>query len=117
LFLATEASVILAKPDNLVFLAFLDEAPAGYAYAEIIRRPETSLTYPYEMMHVHHISVRPQFRRRGVGSALLSAVRAWGRDLGIELLTTEVWSFNKDARAFFGRQDFRQYIERLWSRQ
>jgi ribosomal protein S18 acetylase RimI-like enzyme len=94
------------KSYNLVFLAFVDEAPAGYAYAEVVRRPETSLTYPYETLHVHHISVIAEFRRRGVGGALLSVVRASGLRLGITLLTLDVWSFNEDARAFFRRHGF-----------
>jgi len=40
-----------------------------------------------------------------------------GTNLGITLVTADVWSFNDGARAFFRRQGFDQYIERLWSRQ
>jgi hypothetical protein len=40
-----------------------------------------------------------------------------GTNLGITLVTADVWSFNDGARAFFRRQGFAQYIERLWSRQ
>jgi catechol 2,3-dioxygenase-like lactoylglutathione lyase family enzyme/ribosomal protein S18 acetylase RimI-like enzyme len=109
-----EAYALLGKPDTFVFLAHIDQEPAGYTYAEVIRRPETSLTSAYEMVHVHHISVGSQYRRNGVGSALLQAVRVCGLERGIPLLTLDIWSFNEGARAFFRRQGFDQYIERLW---
>jgi ribosomal protein S18 acetylase RimI-like enzyme len=115
-FPAKEVVALLEKPESLVFLAHADGKPAGYAYAEVIRRPETSLTFAYETVHIHHVSVGAEYRRRGVGSALIGAVRASGLELGIALLTLDVWSFNEDARAFFQRNGFSRYIERLWCR-
>jgi ribosomal protein S18 acetylase RimI-like enzyme len=109
-----DVATLLAKAETTVFLAYLDGTPAGYAYAEVVRRAETPLTYSYDMIHIHHISVRSNHRRLGVGSALLSAVRALGTDLSISLITLEVWSFNEAARAFFRRHGFDLYIERLW---
>src|SRR6266478_2115987 len=47
------AAAVLAQPDNLVFIAEIDSLPAGYAYAEIVRRPESSFHYAYEMVHLH----------------------------------------------------------------
>jgi ribosomal protein S18 acetylase RimI-like enzyme len=110
-----EAAALLANFENLLLLAHVDQQPAGYAYAEV-RRPETSLTYAFEMLYLHHISVGPGFRRRGVGTALLTAIRAMGRDLGITLLALDVWSFNEAARRFFRQHGFEPYNERLWSR-
>ena len=38
------------------------------------------------MIYVHHISVRPAVRQRGVGRALMEAVKARGKAEGIALL-------------------------------
>jgi diamine N-acetyltransferase len=111
-----EAAEILKQPGTLAFIAAIDSAPAGYAYAETIAQPETSLRHAYRMVHLHHISVRPEFRRRGVGAALLAAVHAAANEAGITLLTLDVWTFNNDARAFFARNGFSAYTERLWNR-
>jgi len=111
-----EFAALLAKPENLIFIALIGDEPAGYVYAEVIRRPETALTYAYDMVHVHHVSVAARYRRRGVGTALLERVRLAAKDVGIDLLTLEVWSFNETARSFFRRNGFDRYIERLWHR-
>jgi GNAT superfamily N-acetyltransferase len=99
-FPAGEVAMLLARPENLFFLAFADQWPAGYAYAEIVRRPETSLTHAYEAVHVHHLLVRGDRRRQGIGTTLLAAARDAGLERGIALLTLDVWSFNQEARSF-----------------
>ena len=48
--------------------------------------------------------------------ALLEAVREAAVTLKIELITLDVWSFNASARAFFRRNGFHIYNERLWNR-
>jgi ribosomal protein S18 acetylase RimI-like enzyme len=111
-----EAAALIGGPDSLVFLAELGSEPAGYAYAEVIRRPEEPWREAFEMVYLEHISVRPEFRRKGVGAALLGAWRAGAAELGITLLGLDVWSFNEEARRFFRRHGFTAYNERLWNR-
>jgi ribosomal protein S18 acetylase RimI-like enzyme len=107
---------LLAQPENLIFLAEVDGTAAGYAYAEVVERPETPFIHAQDTLHLHHISVRPAWRRHGVGSALIAAVRAAATDAGITHVALDVWTFNEEARAFFRRCGFASYNERLWSR-
>jgi len=113
----TAARALLANPSNLVFIAEVDSKPAGYAYAEVVHVLETPLRYAWDEIYLHHISVRPAYRRRGLASALLSSVRAAANEIGIDLVTLQVWAFNEDAQAFFRRQGFTPYMLRLWNRQ
>jgi ribosomal-protein-alanine N-acetyltransferase len=113
----TFARTLIATPGNLVFIAEVDSEPAGYAYAEIVHLSETPLRHAWDEVHLHHISVRPAYRRNGVASALLDAVRAAAGENGIGLVTLQVWTFNEGAQAFFQRQGFRPYMARLWRRQ
>jgi ribosomal protein S18 acetylase RimI-like enzyme len=110
------AAALLAKPNNLVFIAEVHGLPVGYAYAEVVHRPETSFHYAYDMVHLHHISVQPPHRKRGVGRALMDAVHSAASQREISLLTLDVWTFNEEARLFFRRQGFTPYNERLWNR-
>jgi ribosomal protein S18 acetylase RimI-like enzyme len=112
----TFARTLIANPSNLVFIAEVDSAPAGYAYAEIVHLPETPLRNAWDEVHLHHLSVRPAHRRMGVASALLDAVRAAAGEISIGVVTLQVWTFNEDAQAFFRRQGFTPYMARLWNR-
>jgi len=53
----SQVRALLAKPENIVLLARLGPEPAGYVYAEIVRRPQTSLGYAHAMIYLHHNSV------------------------------------------------------------
>jgi diamine N-acetyltransferase len=112
------AAALIAKPENIILVADIKmvRTPVGYIYAEILRRPETPFTYAFEMIYIHHISVRPEFREQDLGEALLDAVRAAAAERKIELIALDVWSFNGPARAFFRRNGFTIYNERLWNR-
>jgi ribosomal protein S18 acetylase RimI-like enzyme len=112
------AAALIARPENIIFVADIQmvAATVGYIYAEVMRRPETPFTYAYETVYIHHISVRPEFREQDLGEALLNAVRAAAAERKIELITLDVWSFNASARAFFRRNGFTIFNERLWNR-
>jgi ribosomal protein S18 acetylase RimI-like enzyme len=111
-----EVKCLLAQPENLFFIAEVDGTVAGYAYAEIREQPETPVSHAYDMIYLHHISVRPAHRRRGVGSALMGAVRDAAANAGITPIVLDVWTFNEEARAFFRCRGFAAYSEKLWSR-
>jgi ribosomal protein S18 acetylase RimI-like enzyme len=112
---AKDAAAILAKPQSLVFVADIGDEAAGYIHAEMISRPETSLLYAEKVIYIHAITVRPSYRRRGVGTALMEAVRATGQALRIELFTLNVWMFNEAARQFFRCHGFDACSELLVS--
>ena len=107
---------LLDEPGNLVFIAEVESSPAGYVYAEIIDRPETSFNYAYQMIYIHHVSVHPTLRRQGVGRALLEAMHAEATKRDIRMISLDVWTFNDAARAFFSRSGFTAHSERFWKR-
>jgi ribosomal protein S18 acetylase RimI-like enzyme len=115
-FSTSVARALLADQSNLVFIAEVDSQPAGYAYAEVLHLPESPLRHTWDEVHLHHISVRPAYRRKGIASALLGSVRGAAGEIGIDLVTLQVWTFNEEAQAFFRRQGFTPYMARLWNR-
>jgi ribosomal protein S18 acetylase RimI-like enzyme len=107
------AIALLGLPENHFFMAEVDGSAVGYVYAEIAKQSETAAKYALEVVYVHHLYVRPAFRRHGIGRALLDAVRAVGAEQGIARLTLDVWTFNEAARTFFRGYGLKPYNERL----
>jgi ribosomal protein S18 acetylase RimI-like enzyme len=110
----SEVKALLAKPESILLLAHCGSDPAGYAYAELVRRPETSSVYASEVTYLHHISVAESFRKQGVARSLIDALRKRGAEFGITALALDVWSFNEGARSFFRRYGLSTYNERMW---
>lgn len=110
------AAAVLERPTHLVYLALHDHEPVGYVYAELQEHAETALRYGYRVLYVHHIGVSPTHRQRGIGAALMNAVRGAAAEHGIGMVALDMWSFNEGARAFFRAQGFEAYNERMWRR-
>jgi ribosomal protein S18 acetylase RimI-like enzyme len=104
----------LRRPDYFAFIAFDKKIAAGYVLAEHYRKAESPRHNAYEMIYVHHISVRSEFRRQGVGKALLDAAKERGKESGIDLFALDVWSFNDEARTFFQKYGLITFIEKMW---
>jgi len=105
---------LLADPDTCIFLGSLHDAPVGYLYAQIIRRPETALRHAWKRLHIHHLSVQRTHHRRGCGHALIQAAVQFAKEQEITTITLDVWSFNTPARSFFTTQGFTVYNENMW---
>ncbi len=115
-FSPAELSELLEQPNNLILIAEADSVPAGYAYAVFVRRIETTLTYYHRQLYLHHIGVTAAQRRKGIGTALIAALRAAGKERSVDMLAVDVWRFNAEARAFYRRHGFESYNETMWSR-
>jgi ribosomal protein S18 acetylase RimI-like enzyme len=105
-FSAERVRTLLDTAGVRMWVAFVDNAPAGYLYAEVSRQGENALRKPHSYVYVTHICVAAAQRRRGIGRALLEAARAWALEEAVEGIQLDVWSFNADAQAFFARQGF-----------
>jgi ribosomal-protein-alanine N-acetyltransferase len=58
--------------------------------------------------HITNISVHPEFRRNGVGSALMSSLIEISREAGIMSITLEVRKSNLAARALYAKFGFKE---------
>jgi diamine N-acetyltransferase len=106
---------ILAQSQNHVLIAEEDGQSVGYLYGEVIDRPENPYSYAWRYFYIHQISVEPPYRRQGIGSRLLAAARRLARELAISHLALDTWSFNKEAQAFFAKEGFVVFNQRLES--
>lgn len=85
-------------PDSHVFLtAQTADGVIGYV----------GMMYVLDEGYISNIAVRPDYRRRGVADALLSALEQRARALMLSFLTLEVRAHNAPAIALYGKHGYR----------
>jgi ribosomal protein S18 acetylase RimI-like enzyme len=112
-FSAYEIRTLLDDPNNYIWVAEADSKPAGFAYAQLVRRPESGFQRAEVRLQVNGLAVAGQYQRRGCGTALLKAVRETSELLGVDALTLDVWSFNVEAKSFYEAAGFHVYKESM----
>jgi [ribosomal protein S18]-alanine N-acetyltransferase len=63
-------------------------------------------------LHINNVAVREQYRRRGIGSALLESILEQSKRLGIHTAFLEVRSGNKAAQALYEKCGFKAIARR-----
>ena len=108
-------AALLGRPDTLLLVATETEGDTvvGYTHAEVQAAPATPIKRAASLLHVHAMGVSAAHRGRGVGHALLAAIRAAATARGCEGVSLEVYAFNAAARAFYEREGFAGVRERM----
>jgi GNAT superfamily N-acetyltransferase len=86
-----------------VLIAYCDDAPAGYVVVAV--GPVNPL-FDGVSLHVEHMYVAPEFRRRGVARALLTKVTAVAETSGCEQVIANVTPQSRDTQRFLARLGF-----------
>jgi GNAT superfamily N-acetyltransferase len=105
---------MLADSAIKIFIAEEDDQAVGYMVCKLIERPENPFNFSMRYLLVDQISVRPQFRRKRVGEALLAQADALARQLDVKRIQLDSWDFNLDAHTFFEQMGFRKVGFRFW---
>lgn len=108
-----EMAALLGRPDTLLLVATESDAIVGYAHAESQVAPATPIKRAAALLHVQAMGVSAAHRGRGVGHALLAAIRAAAAARGCDGVSLEVYAFNAAARAFYEREGFAGVRERM----
>jgi GNAT superfamily N-acetyltransferase len=102
----------VAEPDRRVVVAETSvghtaggangHAGAVVGVALLRRLPITPL-HVEETVHLSHMQVHPDFRRHGVGRALVAAAAAWAEDTSAEMVVASVSATDREANRFLAR--------------
>jgi GNAT superfamily N-acetyltransferase len=94
-------AAIAGEPDQDVFVAEVDGAPAGCLYVH----PAQDF-FGRRHAHISVIATTAAAEGTGVGRALVAHAEAWARERGLSLLTLNVFAANSRARRFYERAGF-----------
>ena len=110
---AADFARLAGAAGHLLLVALDGEGIVGYAHAEIQRHDATSYKRSSARLHVHAMGVASARRDRGIGAALLAALRAEARRESLDGLSLEVYAFNEAARRFYERAGFAEERTRM----
>ena len=98
----------LDQQREVVLVAVIDENVVGYVYAEIY-----NVLYFESMVNVLGLVVSSQYRRQGIGKALICKVENWAKSLDIKFIRLNSGATRKDAHAFYRALGFNNEKEQL----
>jgi GNAT superfamily N-acetyltransferase len=90
-------------PDVRIVLAECDGAIAGVA---VLTYQPLAALFTNEASHLHYLHVRPDFRRRGVGHALVGAAADFAEQRGADQVITSVVPQLRESNRFYARLGF-----------
>lgn len=95
------------EEDNSYVVVAEDEAKiSGYLYAVEKKIEESWVTHELRSFYLHHISVDPRERKKGIGTLLIEDFKKEATRRKIEHIELEVWDFNESAKIFFQNAGF-----------
>ncbi len=89
-------SSFLQDPTSFVLGAYIDETPVGLAWGLQMRTPSGLLT-----TYLHELNVREEWRRQGIGTALLSEAMTVARKGGSTKFWLSTGGHNEIAQALY----------------
>jgi ribosomal protein S18 acetylase RimI-like enzyme len=114
---------LLAKPETLLLLAFVDDGAVGYGLAHVMPVddswiPDTWVTGS-RIGEIESLSVLPEYRGSGLGSELLRRLEEHLQQLGVDDLILGALPGNRDAIRLYERRGYQPtwlYLSRLQGR-
>ena len=104
----------LTDPVVYAFLAEENGNAVGCILCKLIERLESPFTFAARTLLIDQISVRPDARGQGVGTALMHQAEVLANELSVQRIHLDSWDFNLDAHAFFERMGYEKFNFRFW---
>jgi ribosomal protein S18 acetylase RimI-like enzyme len=103
----------LARSGVAILVGQAAHTAVGYLMAEAVAHEDTPFTSALTALHIQHLVVDVDFRRQGVGQALLAEAEQEANRRGCAVLQLACWSFNEAAQAYFAANGFAPYQVRM----
>ncbi|MEO9820642.1 MAG: GNAT family N-acetyltransferase [Paracoccaceae bacterium] len=97
---------------TFVDLALWDAKPAGYLFTRLNAHDGSPFTLPSRQLHVEHIAVGMDHRRKGIATALIACATDRAQSLGCSEVNLTSWDANVPAHTAFRSTGFE--MRRLW---
>jgi ribosomal protein S18 acetylase RimI-like enzyme len=92
---------LLTDKDHGLFVAEVEGQMAGFVHVTVWDTPPIPILVPRRLVFVDNLVVSRDFRRLGIGRALMQKAQRWAIDQGATEIELNVFEFNEPAIAFY----------------
>ena len=107
---------IWADPQKKIVVAERDGAVCGFAVLNHIVRPENPFMFERDFLDIDEFCVDAACRRQGIATAMIRFIREHAKSEGFRRIELNMWSFNREALAFYeaaGFTTYRRYMDMM----
>ena len=103
-----QLETILNSDSQIMLVAEDDEKVIGFAHVVLSRAKAFSCLKPQSNIYLQDLVVTSSYRSKGIGTKLLEAAKAYGRENKVDFFRTQVFPMNKAGLRFYERNGFKQ---------
>ena len=104
----------LEDPNHTVLIAETAEGEVvGYVFGWVISVRNHPTYVDFDSFYIDDICILKAYQRNGIGQKLLGICKAKAKELGCKNLELGVWSFNRDAIAFYENCGMKERTRRM----
>lgn len=103
----------LDSPTHILLIAEVDGEIAGYAISWVIQYRDHPTYRDFDSFYIDDVCVLDKFRRCGIGRAMMARCVEEARNRKCKNVDLNVWSFNKDAIAFYESCGLKERTKRM----
>ena len=90
-----------------IFVAEIDNSIVGFIHVEEDKTPPYPSVVQHKFACIVDFYVMAEYRKHGVGKALLKKVKGWSTNRGLEYIELFVLEENEIGKGFYKREDFK----------
>ena len=103
----------LDSPTHVLLIAEVNGEIAGYAFSWVIPYRDHPTYRDFDSFYIDDLCVLEKFRRKGIGRALIEHCKLEAKRRNCKNVDLGVWSFNKDAVAFYESCGMKERTKRM----
>ena len=103
----------LDSPTHVLLIAEAEVEVAGYAFSWVIHYRDHPTYKDFDSFYIDDICVLEKFRHKGIGRALMARCKEEAKRLECKNIDLSVWSFNKNAIAFYESCGMKERTKRM----
>jgi ribosomal protein S18 acetylase RimI-like enzyme len=109
-------SKIIKDEDQTLFVAEDENKIIGFVYVRIFDSPKIPIFVQRRYAEIDSLVVNNEYRRKGVGRALMEKAEVWIKDKGVGEIGLHVYEFNKEAIEFYEKLGYNTRSRRMYKR-